>query len=75
MLRIYDETDWRRQRRALLRATFAGGVLAGGLMAVSAPAGSAAGTAHAPPVEKLAGDCSGGRSGLKLACGLDSLRH
>lgn len=75
MLRIYDETDWRRRRRVLLLATFAGGVLAGGLMAVSAPAGSAGGTARTAPVEKLAGDCGDGRSGLKLACGLDSLRH
>lgn len=74
MLRIYDETDWRRQRRVLLLATFAGGALAGGLMALSAPAGSA-GSHPAAPVAKAAGDCDDGRAGLKLACGLDSLRQ
>ena len=73
MLRIYDETDWRRQRRVLLLATFAGGVLAGGLMAVSAPAGSDVGTRPAPVAETEA--CDDGRAGLKLACGLDSLRR
>lgn len=69
MLRIYDEIDWRRRRRALLLATFAGGALAGGLMAVSAPAGSKALTpASLPP--PAADDCGSDRPGLKLACSL-----
>ncbi len=68
MLRIYDESDWRRRRRLILMSLFAAGSLFGGLMGVTAPAGSNALAPNAVPPPAADTACGGTR--LKLSCKL-----